>query len=536
MAVHGVGSGGRWRRVQRTSRRSAGSSEAPSSRRSQCAVPSPAVALSLLLTVVAGRPTIAADPSPSAAARPSEPRAERRAHAERRSDAEPSPADRAPSRRPDAEPPRRPTPSPGRRRPTPDRAADRRTRRRPDRPSPTRARRRPARRKPTDRRARTERTAPDPDRPVHRDAHGLGRHRRGHRTSRQARRHPGRPQVRARPWLHREARCRPAARPPRRPERRRRRARRDHRAHRPDQPDRRVARRRHACRRPPTSTRRRPARRRGRRDRRHRHRQAPRPQRRRRLQLLDERPHAWRDKNGHGTHVAGTVAAIDNNIGVVGVAPAPASGPSASSTTTATACCPGTSAASTGSSPSATRSIRSRPLIEAVNMSVAKMGRRRRELRQLEQGHPAPGDLPALQGGITVVAAAANDHTQRRQVRSGRLQRGHHRLRPRRHGRQGRRSRRQPLLLVGHLRQGRHVRRLQQLRRRRRHHGPRQVHLVDDPRTQLRVLVRHVHGRACSHRRRGPLQGEPPTGDAERGPRGSSLSRQSRLEDLHRPR
>src|SRR5262249_43461193 len=32
-------------------------------------------------------------------------------------------------------------------------------------------------------------------------------------------------------------------------------------------------------------------------------------------------PTAWRDRYGHGTHVAGTVGAIDNGIGVVGVAP-----------------------------------------------------------------------------------------------------------------------------------------------------------------------------------------------------------------------
>jgi subtilisin len=32
-------------------------------------------------------------------------------------------------------------------------------------------------------------------------------------------------------------------------------------------------------------------------------------------------PNQWKDDNGHGTHVAGTIAALDNSIGVVGVAP-----------------------------------------------------------------------------------------------------------------------------------------------------------------------------------------------------------------------
>jgi lantibiotic leader peptide-processing serine protease len=35
----------------------------------------------------------------------------------------------------------------------------------------------------------------------------------------------------------------------------------------------------------------------------------------------DQNPAAWMDDNGHGTHTAGTIAADDNGIGVVGVAP-----------------------------------------------------------------------------------------------------------------------------------------------------------------------------------------------------------------------
>ena len=38
---------------------------------------------------------------------------------------------------------------------------------------------------------------------------------------------------------------------------------------------------------------------------------------------LDEKD--WKDKNGHGTHVGGTVAAVDNSFGVVGVAPSSSS-------------------------------------------------------------------------------------------------------------------------------------------------------------------------------------------------------------------
>ena len=118
---------------------------------------------------------------------------------------------------------------------------------------------------------------------------------------------------------------------------------------------------------------------------------------------------AWADQNGHGTHVAGTVAALDNEIGVVGVAP--------------------------GARIWAVRILNAdgygllswyvcgldwilaqrdpndaaRPLIEAVNMSVAKSGGDDLACgtKNKDVLHQAICRLYA--GGITVVAAAAND-------------------------------------------------------------------------------------------------------------------------------
>ena len=118
---------------------------------------------------------------------------------------------------------------------------------------------------------------------------------------------------------------------------------------------------------------------------------------------------AWKDQNGHGTHVAGTVAAIDNTTGVVGVAP--------------------------GARIWAVRILNadgygllswyvcgldwilaqkdpldaSRPMIEAVNMSVAKTGSDDRNcgLTNKDVLHQAICRL--YKAGITVVAAAANE-------------------------------------------------------------------------------------------------------------------------------
>ena len=118
---------------------------------------------------------------------------------------------------------------------------------------------------------------------------------------------------------------------------------------------------------------------------------------------------AWQDENGHGTHVAGTVAAIDNTIGVVGVAP--------------------------GARVWAVRILNSegfgllswyvcgldwilaqrdpansaRPLIEAVNMSVAKTGSDDLNCGNTNNDVLHKAICRLYNAGITVIAAAANE-------------------------------------------------------------------------------------------------------------------------------
>ncbi len=65
--------------------------------------------------------------------------------------------------------------------------------------------------------------------------------------------------------------------------------------------------------------------------------------------------------------------------------------------------------------------------------------------------------------------------------------------------------------------------------------APGQVHLVDCSRSGLRLFLRHLDGRARGDRRRRPLQGQPSARHTQRGPRVASLPRQPRLEDLDRP-
>jgi subtilisin len=130
---------------------------------------------------------------------------------------------------------------------------------------------------------------------------------------------------------------------------------------------------------------------------------------------------AWGDGNGHGTHVAGTVGALDNGIGVVGVAPGvrlwavrilDSSGTGLVSwyvcgidwLTAQREPVPGSETGET------------RPVIEAVNMSVAKSGSDDLNcgLTNKDLIHRAICRLVA--SGVTVVAAAGNNHFDARKL------------------------------------------------------------------------------------------------------------------------
>ena len=118
----------------------------------------------------------------------------------------------------------------------------------------------------------------------------------------------------------------------------------------------------------------------------------------------------WYDENGHGTHVAGTVGAKDNTWGVVGVAPGVrlwsvrilnASG---SGLLSWYVC--GLDWILAQRDPNDA----SRPLIEAVNMSVAKTGVDDATCGASNNDILHAAICRLYTAGITVVAAAANDH------------------------------------------------------------------------------------------------------------------------------
>jgi subtilisin family serine protease len=121
-------------------------------------------------------------------------------------------------------------------------------------------------------------------------------------------------------------------------------------------------------------------------------------------------PNAWSDDNHHGTHVAGTVGALDNGFGVVGVAPGVrlwavkilnANGSGLLSWYV----CGLDWILNQHDAADPTR-----PLIEAVNMSVTKAGTDDHNCG-LTNHDPLHLEIcRVVAAGITVVAAAANDH------------------------------------------------------------------------------------------------------------------------------
>jgi subtilisin len=118
---------------------------------------------------------------------------------------------------------------------------------------------------------------------------------------------------------------------------------------------------------------------------------------------------AWADGNGHGTHVAGTVGAIDNGSGVVGVAPGvrlwavkilDASGAGLLSWYIC-----GLDWIAAQKDPSDP----TKPLFEAANMSVAKWGHDDVNCGFTNHDPLHQAICRLVASGVTVVAAAAND-------------------------------------------------------------------------------------------------------------------------------
>ncbi|MEP6640065.1 MAG: S8 family serine peptidase, partial [Chloroflexota bacterium] len=118
----------------------------------------------------------------------------------------------------------------------------------------------------------------------------------------------------------------------------------------------------------------------------------------------------WRDAEGHGTHVAGTVAAIDNSFGVVGVAPGARVwavkilNDSGYGLLSWYVC--GLDWVLSQRDPANP----SRPLFEVANMSVAKYGRDDGRCGASNKDILHQAICRVVAGGITVVAAAGNDH------------------------------------------------------------------------------------------------------------------------------
>ena len=118
---------------------------------------------------------------------------------------------------------------------------------------------------------------------------------------------------------------------------------------------------------------------------------------------------AWGDGNGHGTHVAGTVGAVDNGSGVAGVAPGVRLwavrilGSDGSGLVSWYVC--GMDWIAGQRDPADP----GRPLIEAVNMSVAKSGSDDRNCGITNKDAIHKAICRLVGAGVTVIAAAGNN-------------------------------------------------------------------------------------------------------------------------------
>jgi subtilisin family serine protease len=118
---------------------------------------------------------------------------------------------------------------------------------------------------------------------------------------------------------------------------------------------------------------------------------------------------AWRDVYGHGTHVAGTVGAIDNGSGVVGVAPGVRLWAVKILDDTGEGLLSWYVCGLDWIAAQRDPSDPTRPLFEAVNMSVAKWGKDDLNCGATNKDILHAAICRLVASGVTVVAAAGND-------------------------------------------------------------------------------------------------------------------------------